>query len=324
VAKGRPIVVEWAANVRDFLKGTGQVEKSVEDVAKELKDATKESGRFEDRFTADMRKAERSADRAAKNIEDDFARAPGKLGEFGSEAGDEFMQNLGESVSSGDVEGLLAGVAGGLVGGLSGPLAFAAGAIGAVAIGVFQKTKEETERLQEEIKERVDTMFSAFLDGAVNFQGQWDDLQLQERVKDLLDSMSAEEIEEARSAAETLGVPWETMIEAIAGDTDAIALMEEATYKAYQAAQETKDEFTLLPNEISTAATAIDDEVAGAIKYVTDLTDKELNPSLSEFQTKAKALGDYLDGIDGRQVEVTYVLKPGDAFTANQMELMGP
>jgi hypothetical protein len=189
---------------------------------------------------------------------------------------------------------------------------------------VFQKTKEETERLQEEIKTRVDTMYSAFLDGAVNFQGQWDELQLQERVKELLDSMSAEEIEEARSAAETLGIPWETMIEAIAGDTDAIALMEEATYKAYQAAQDTKDEFALLPNDISVAATAIDDDVAGAIQYVTDLTDKELNPAMADFQTKAEALGDYLDGIDGRTVEVTYVLKPGDAYTANQMDLTGP
>jgi methyl-accepting chemotaxis protein len=160
VAKGRPIVVEWAANVRDWLKSTRQVEKSVEDVADELKDATKESGRFEDRFTDDMRQAERAADKAADNMGRDFKRAssdasgafeglPGNLGQLGSEAGSEMTQNIGEAISSGsaNIQDIVTGIGGGLVSGLTGPVGYAAaGAIGLAGLA-FANAKQKADEL---------------------------------------------------------------------------------------------------------------------------------------------------------------------------------
>ena len=144
---GRPIVIEFASNVRDFLRGTRDVERSTEDIGDSLKDASRDSERFEREFRDSMKDAERQAGKTSRNIEQDFDKTPGKLGEIGEDAGGEFVQNIGEAVSSGDVGGLIEGTLGGIVSGLKGPMGLAAAGLAGVAVLAFQKVRDEAEAL---------------------------------------------------------------------------------------------------------------------------------------------------------------------------------
>jgi len=322
VARGRPIVVEWAANVRDFLKGTKQVERSVEDVADELQDAAKDADRFEDRFTDAMRDAERQADRSARRIEDDFAKAPGKLGEFGEDAGQEFIQNVGESVSAGDIDGIAQGIGGGLLSGLTGPLGLAAAGVGAVVLGVFSKVQAEQEALNQAITERAQTFWEGMLANWEAFQGAWTATDVRAEMQRLL-SEEAERMEELRVKAEEAGVPFDLVVEALAGGVDAQnelnRLLEEAEEKNTRWEEATgrqKD----LTDEI---AVAIDRDVKGAIDDLNTelgITEESLDDANQFAQNMADVLGKY----DGRTVTTTVVLKPGDAFTENLLNGTGP
>jgi hypothetical protein len=145
VAKARDVVVRFLSETRDFLRGADDVEQAYRDMARDAdraadagEDAARDTTRAWDRAADSMR---RDVDRASRDVRSD-------LGDAGTEAGDEFAQNLGESISSGDVSGLLAGTVGGLVGtfGKGGPIALALGAVGAVGVGAFQAIQAQAEQ----------------------------------------------------------------------------------------------------------------------------------------------------------------------------------
>lgn len=143
----RPIVIEFAANVRDFLRGTRDVERATGDIADELQDATRDAERFERQFQESMRDAEREAGRTSRSVEGDFRDMSGEMGDIGQDAGDELVSNLGEAVSSGDVGGLIEGTLGGIIGGLRGPMGIAAAGLAGVAVAAFQQVRQEAERM---------------------------------------------------------------------------------------------------------------------------------------------------------------------------------
>jgi hypothetical protein len=144
---GRPIVIEFAAKTRDFLRGTRDVERATDDIADSLQDAGRDAERFEREFQDSMRDAEKQAARTSDRVKDDFGDTPDALGEIGAEAGDELVSNLGEAVGSGDIGGIIEGTLGGIVGGLKGPLGLATAALAGVAVAGFAKVQQEAERL---------------------------------------------------------------------------------------------------------------------------------------------------------------------------------
>lgn len=141
VAKPRDVVVRFLADTREFLRGTTNIERAYDDMARDAdhvadegEDSARRLARAYDRAGDQIRRDSRSTSKATQ---DAYADA-------GREAGDEFAQNLGESLSSGDISGLLSGTVGGLVGtfGKGGPIALALGALGAVGVGVFQAIQD--------------------------------------------------------------------------------------------------------------------------------------------------------------------------------------
>ena len=151
MARSRPIVVEFTANVRDFLRKTKDVERSTEDIADELEKAEDAAGDFEDSFTRAMKDAERQAERSGRDVEDSFDGVSASFGEVGRESSSEFTSNLSEGLSSGNLEDVLQDTVGGLVGSLSGPLGgIVTAAAAAAAIGL-QKIKEAAEEVQEAV-----------------------------------------------------------------------------------------------------------------------------------------------------------------------------
>ena len=190
MARGKPVVIEFAASVRDYLRGTRDVERATEDIADELKDAARESDRFERDFTDAMKDAERQAERSSRSIEQDFEKTPGKLGEIGEDAGGELTQGIGEAISSGDVEGLISGVLGGVVSGLKGPLGLAAAAIGGVAVVGFQRWQAEVERLTELSESRVDAMLERLGRTKDELDAAFRNEQYEAWVRDNLDNLA--------------------------------------------------------------------------------------------------------------------------------------
>lgn len=142
--KPRDLVVRFVSDVRGFLRGTDQVERALADQVHDL-DRVADQG---DKTSRRLAKAyDRAGDQIKRRNQQTARETQRLLGDAGTEAGDEFAQNLGESISSGDVGGLISGTIGGLVGtfGKGGPLALALGALGAVGVGVFQSIQAQAE-----------------------------------------------------------------------------------------------------------------------------------------------------------------------------------
>lgn len=125
-----------------------------------------------DSVVRDWQRMERGVDRASRSMKQDADRIAREqkaiLGDAGREAGDEFAQNLGESISSGDIGGLLSGTVGGLVGtfGKGGPIALALGALGAVGVGVFQAMQQQAQQAAAAAQQAFDDIQQGATDQA--------------------------------------------------------------------------------------------------------------------------------------------------------------
>lgn len=144
----RDLVVRFLSDVKGFLNGTDRMEEALRDVARDeerLADAGEDSAR---RLT-------RAYDRAADEMVRDQRRAHRDVREgfadTGKEAGQEFTQNLGEAISSGDVSGLLGDTAGGLAAtfGATGKVGAAFAALAGVAAVTWAAIQQDAEKTKE-------------------------------------------------------------------------------------------------------------------------------------------------------------------------------
>lgn len=145
MARPRDVVVRFLADTREFLRGTQNVERAYDDMARSADHVADEG---EDSARRLARAYERAGDKVKRESKATSKATQDAYADAGREAGDEFAQNLGESLSSGDISGLLSGTLGGLVGtfGKGGPIALALGALGAVGVGVFQALSAAAEQ----------------------------------------------------------------------------------------------------------------------------------------------------------------------------------
>jgi hypothetical protein len=163
MAKG--ISINFLADVRDFLRGTKNVEEELDDVADSLddvaRDGDKATEKLEGSFKDLARQAKASGDDIEKGLGGGFDNTSRLGGEAATEIKDEFKSNLSEVTSSfdGSVESmgdLVQGTLGGLVSSL-GPLGMAVGAAGALGVGVLiaeiTKAAEEAEASKARIRE---------------------------------------------------------------------------------------------------------------------------------------------------------------------------
>jgi hypothetical protein len=190
----RALVVELVADVGDFVKGTQKADDALSDfvrdadgdldklerqsrdaadgmerafdsvsfdkMAAESKTAT---DKMERNFDNLAREAKRSFDKVEREARDvDLSGAKQSFGEAGSEVGSEFAQNLGESLSSGDLTSLAQDTAGGLIGafqGLGPGIGTALAGVAAVATTVFAKMSAEAQASAERIRTLTSTIF---------------------------------------------------------------------------------------------------------------------------------------------------------------------
>jgi len=223
----RPIVIAFAANVRDWLRGTGDVEKSLDDISSDLKQAGDDADKFERDFSDAMRDAERAADKAGDNISRDFkTKTKDGFGETGKEASQEFKQNLGESLASGDVSSIVQDTLGGLVSGLSGPLAGAAATLAGLATLAFSSVQKEAEQLKEFTESLASTLQGLYEQGIMTA----DKLEKLQAFNQFLEDQ-ADTIDDLSDKFGVAGIASETYLTSLFQGGPALALQREELEK---------------------------------------------------------------------------------------------
>lgn len=108
--------------------------------------------------------AQRGTDAIDRDVDDSAAHTKRKLGETGREAGQEFTQNLGESISSGDLSSIASDTAGGLAAtfGATGPIGIAFAGLATFAAMAFKGMQAEAEK----VRKTAQGMFEDMLSGA--------------------------------------------------------------------------------------------------------------------------------------------------------------
>lgn len=240
---GRGISLDILANVRDALKGTGDVEKALADIDSTLEDMGRSGDTSTDKMSRGFRDLARKADDSADKIErsyrttyrdiarvaddtaDKVVRSQRRIGEKSEEVGQEVRQNLGEGIANaarGDFESLADSIGdtfGGAVAGIGGIATAGLAAAGALGIGAlvaaFQVAEEERKKLQE----RAGDLANAYIQAGTNVL---DAVTVAGRTADIL--IDPETRKEAEKLRDALGIDLPTAARALAGDTNALAL----------------------------------------------------------------------------------------------------
>jgi hypothetical protein len=183
VARGKGIEVPITADTKGFIKGTKQAEDTLEDFGDSLdavaKDGTTAAERLDRAFAdVDFKIAALEAEQAATKIEGSFKDAARAVGvstdkikadskssfkTVGAEAGQEFSQNFGEAIRSGNPAEAIVETVTSLSGALGGVGLALAGAFGIGAAIVSEIEKQNTR-----VREAATGLFNAARQGAID------------------------------------------------------------------------------------------------------------------------------------------------------------
>lgn len=239
----KPIRLEFVADVAKYLSETKKMSVSTEDVEAALVAATNTSEDMERKLRKAMRDAARDVDvleravdgvrKSSDRMGDEAAKSFRKVGDdaadAGREVGSEFRQNLGESLSSGNLEDIVGDTLGGLVASMSGPLAAPAVAGAALAAYLwtsFQKNEEAKRAAVEGVWEAMDEV-TGLID-----QRERTDAFLRQYGKD---GTVTDGLRRVREEAESLGVSMDTYAQMLTGQVNpATQQMRDALEREYQ------------------------------------------------------------------------------------------
>lgn len=227
---------KWLRGVKDMEDSLEDLEGALDDVSDEVKKVDKGNGfkdlersaeKAEDEMS-DLEKRLRKVRDEAGDVGDKGKDGFRKLGDAGEEVSSELKQNLGETFSSfrGDLEDLpqiaqdVFGGLAGSVGGLVGSFGLAAGAAGiGLLIGAIQNLAAE----EEARKERVGEWAAAYIDATNNIAGALNSLAAVEEIY-----TDTEKYDKAAQAAKDWGVDVSVAVNAMAGDSTALAIAQES------------------------------------------------------------------------------------------------
>jgi hypothetical protein len=232
------IEIKFLSNVVSFLRGTRDMSRALDDTQDTLEQSAREARRLGDmlgdevadgardgrsavdKLRDSMRDLDRSTGKVADTGRDGFKRMGDNVGEFKSEA----KQNFAEVASSfdGSVDDMVGGVQG-LTGGLGAALTPGIGipvaVIGAIAATFLTQWQTST----EESAENVSNMYRDMLESG---QGFLTENYIQQAIADLADDTGKWSLALERS--KTAGVDVGTVLRAMVGDAEAIGVVREA------------------------------------------------------------------------------------------------
>ena len=242
---GKGLTIPLSLDPREWVRGIKVVERSLESMEDELDEVERAGDKLERALEDNFKDAARDAERAGRDMNDGLERGldadSGNLktaaGSLAGEVVDEFVENWGEAVRSGDYAGAVRetlsqlGQIGGAIGG---PAGAAIGGAAALALTVGFDKFMDTEG-KARVKETTDSLFSdvegAELSGAeagaAFARGYVEAVSIPGQVQAALGLDSAAEAGAAvmRIAQET-GLAYETVQQVIIGNEDALAEVE--------------------------------------------------------------------------------------------------
>lgn len=240
---GKGHEIHIGANVRDVQRAAKDVEASFEDVADALddvaRDADKSGARIGDEISDGARDAERAVDKLERSFKEladgakretrqagaamqtNMKRGTDGAGAAISEWGDEAKANISETFSSfrGDAEdlvGIVQDTFGGVISGL-GPMGMAAGAAGAVGIGLImgaiERAKEQEQEFREQVAELADTLIETGGEGAEAVSA------IADRLRDMAAPTEdgAKSLADITKEAKKAGIPVKDLVAAYGG-----------------------------------------------------------------------------------------------------------
>lgn len=242
------ISINFLSNVRDFLRGTGNVEDALDDVADALDDVAQDSQRSAHRMADSQQDAARDIEQSNDRLERSFRdladqqrktgqageeigpagrRSMAELGDSARETGDELRQNLGETFSSfrGDLSDIvqigqdtLGGLAGsGALGGIPGLFVTAAGAAGVgLLLGALEQGQADAEAFKQAVSDLTGEMIEAGTRGTVPLQHIVDTLNKMATGTDDL----GHSLQDLSKAADGTSTSYEDLASAYAGNID--------------------------------------------------------------------------------------------------------
>jgi hypothetical protein len=315
MANGKGIAINFLADVRDFLRGTKNVEEELDDVADSLDDLAKDG----ENAVEDLEKGFNDLRKAAKAAGDDIEKGLGDGTKKGAKQGEsatevykkEAIANISEVTSSftGSWESAadaVQGTLGGVVADL-GPVGAAAGAAGALGIGVLTaalvKMEEDAKKAQERIADLAIQMIDAGTRGEIPLEVINDNLKL-------IISSSEEATKKFRDIqlqSKLNATDANRMAVAYAGNEKAIESQLEVLEKLIEAEKEQTDTTqTVQANEIKRKA-LIDQQnelkkVQTEIEKAREIEQTWLNSGGAEFIAKEEAIAQ----IDAAYDEAVY------------------
>jgi len=240
------ISINVLANVREAVRGVGDVADVVDELGDRLHDLSKEGGDSTDRMERDFRDLSRTADRESDELRRKFKQAykdvkrasddtrdvavknTRKMGDQASEVGGEIRQNLGEGIANaarGDFESLadvVGDTLGGVTAGIGGIGTAALGIAGAAGLGAIVNAFKLIQEEENASKERVGEWAQAYLDGSGKIVGA---AYVVAEVQDI--ATDPERYQKAKDAARDWGVDVQTAMLAMAGDGTALAVVQD-------------------------------------------------------------------------------------------------
>jgi hypothetical protein len=228
MAKG--ISINFLADVKDFLRGTKNVEDELDDVADSLDDVAKDG----DKATEKLEKSFKDLAKAAKASGDDIEKGIGQGTRRGTQEAEkatdvykkEAIANVSEVTSSftGSWESAadaVQGTLGGVVADL-GPAGMAIGAAGALGIGLLTQAIIQSEEEAEEAKTRIAELGQAMIDAGAS--GEVPLEMLIENLKEIVSNSdeARKKFQDIEAASRKAGTSAEQMAIAYAGNNEAI------------------------------------------------------------------------------------------------------
>jgi uncharacterized protein with PIN domain len=228
----KPIRFEFVAEVAQYLRDTKKVAVSTEDIADALLSVTNSSEDLERKLSRAMREVDKDVDTLQRSIRDlpkatkaaadaadkDFGKIGDDARDAGREVGDEFRQNLGESLSSGSMEDLVSDTLGGIVGSMKGPLGLAAAGVAGVGALIFNQLKKDWETTATALKNTAQGLVDMQIE--VGRQLLYN-TERQQVMSDLV-KQDPEFWAKTREVAEQLGLTLQDVGDAILGGQDAM------------------------------------------------------------------------------------------------------
>ncbi|MGG7509437.1 hypothetical protein [Plantibacter sp. YIM 135249] len=332
------ISIGITSDVRDFLKGTGDIEQALDDVSdalddvaadakkdsakigrelsKETKDASKDAGKslervessFKELAAGAKRETKQASEALSRNTKEGTSQARQDLEELGKEA----RQNAAETFSSfdGSAQSFADGIQGTLGGIVSelGPVGAAAGAAGALGIGLIMAAMENGQAESEEFKQSVADLATEFIEtGDV---GETSIGFIVDRLKELATETdgSKDSLEKLRKVADDSGTSFADLAQAYAGNGDGLKELikkykdlEQATQDANVAAQQAGKPLGDIQRRANGLA-VLNDYLDQTKKKYDEAAEQErlfVESGGEALATKAAAIDSIQDSVDG-------------------------